>query len=126
MNTDALFFRLANELPPVVEAAYTQWKSAYDSGTIGDAVQEVISKRKKEVQQISVTGSYSEKKVHTEDRDKDKVIANTEQKAGISCPVCGDVLVRYGVCSGCDMGKSGIKYTYKCSCGIELYTKGKL
>ena len=57
---------------------------------------------------------------------KTKVLADTESKAGISCPKCGDAMQEHSICPACKAGKSGLKFKYSCPCGVQFMSEVKL
>lgn len=64
-------------------------------------------------------------KLNKED-DKSKTVVGSEVLIDILCPKCSDTMIVSSVCPACEAGKSGYKFAYFCSCGVEFFSKEKL
>lgn len=120
---DDLFFRLTNEIPPVVEAAYARWKQASDSGNIADEVQRIVKQRSYDIQHVKQS---DDKRTSFDAKSNAQKSKQVPDQHGIQCPVCLGVMGLSKVCPNCKEGQIGLMYKYTCSCGVVMYSRDKL
>ena len=117
-----LFFRLANETPLVVEAAYKRWRVALENDSIPQEIDRIV----KEVSDAFEKVQHKHKAISPNSKQTFKRSEQSIETDEITCPVCSENMAASKICPHCKEGQSGLSYKYQCSCGVSLYSKEKI